>query len=104
MVFVNMHAMSMPTRSDQNKRTQTRFPMNSPVKITLNECKTVIEGMCRNISGSGMLIYTRQNIPTDAMLTVQLAQGKIDFNSQARVVRITQKGEEYHLAVTMIQH
>lgn len=69
------------------KRRETRFPINSTVKITLPSSATPVIGTCCNISGSGLQIRTDKNIPVDKEVLIDISEGKIEFSAEAIIVR-----------------
>ena len=60
-----------------------------------------MHGTCHNISGSGMLISTGRQIPTETEIRVEIHQGKIDFSSDARMVRLVDNGSEILMGIEM---
>ena len=94
--------MSKQETSYDEKRTETRFPINSVAKITIIKNEKVISGTCRNISGSGMLICTEKTIAPDTAIKIEIAEGKIEFNADATVVRVVQDDTEETLVAVKI--
>ncbi len=69
------------------KRIESRFPINSTVKITVPGSVTPIVGTCCNISGSGLLIRTDKGIAVDKKVLIDINEGKIEFSAEAVIVR-----------------
>ena len=86
-------------KSFDEKRSETRFPINSIAKLTVLKNDQVIMGTCRNISGSGMLICAEKSITPDTEIKIEIAEGKIEFNAEATVVRTVQDEKETLVAV-----
>ena len=91
--------MNKQNTSFQEKRAETRFPVNSVAKMTILKNDKVIMGECRNISGSGMLISTDKTISPDTNIKIEIAEGKIEFNAEATVVRVVLDDDETLIAV-----
>lgn len=91
--------MKKQSKPYDEKRTETRFPINSIAKITLIKSEKVIMGTCRNISGSGMLICTEKTIAPNSLIKIEITEGKIEFNAEATVVRVAQGEKEIMVAV-----
>ncbi len=86
-------------KSFDEKRTETRFPINSVAKVTVIKNEKVIMGTCRNISGSGMLICVEKSIKPETAIKIEIAEGKIEFNADASVVRVVEDDDEILVAV-----
>lgn len=88
----------------KERRTQTRYPIVLPVKLTLAEKgKTIEEPITtENVSSKGALIKTDQNLPlgTDVDLTLELPLDQlkqldaefINLNITGQVIRQEKKG------------
>jgi hypothetical protein len=81
------------------KRTETRFPINSIAKITILKTEKVVMGTCRNISGSGLLICAEKTITPNSMVRIEITEGKIEFKAEATVVRVAQDEKEILIAL-----
>lgn len=90
--------MSSQDSKYNEKRSETRFPINSEVSITLPDNK-IAKGVCCNISGSGMLIKTDSDISVDDAVSLNITEGKIDFNADAVVVRVVEDSGSTLVAV-----
>lgn len=76
----------MSTPSYDEKRKERRFPVSSDVKMMLAN-KRIVNGVCKNISGSGMLVRAERAIRVGAKLQLEIQEGRIDFKADAVVVR-----------------
>ena len=87
--------MSKQEKSYDEKRAETRFPINSVAKITIIKTEKVISGTCRNISGSGMLICTQKKIAPDTAIKIEIATVvrvvEDDSNETLIAVKITKQ-------------
>ncbi len=54
------------------KRNYIRMKVDAPIDVTIESQNTSIKGVCRNISGGGMLITIDRELPVGAELTVML--------------------------------
>lgn len=81
------------------KRRETRFPINSNVKISVPPGTNTILGTCCNISGSGLLIRTDKSIAIDKEILIDIAEGKIEFSAEAIIVRCEEEDGGFLLGI-----
>lgn len=84
--------------SYSEKRSERRFPINSVVNITLSN-KRVIQGICCNISGSGMLIRAEKPVVVGSTVQLDIQEGRIDFKADAEVMRLEEENGQFLLGL-----
>ena len=90
--------MSTQPKNVQEKRAERRFPINSIVQMTLANNKK-LTGRCCNISGSGMLVRADRGAAVGASITLQIQEGKIDYQADAEVVRVAEDDDSFLIAL-----
>lgn len=84
----------------QEKRDFRRMTIEAPVSITYGEHK--IQGMCKDLSGTGMLIHISEPVlSAGAQIQVLLDTSDSRFPSlhaEANVVRVSEQDGEYIIA------
>lgn len=76
-------------RSFDEKRNFIRMKINTPVSIHMNG--RVYQGICKDLSGAGMLIETDDEFSIGDQLDVTIEQkndNQIPFNAKVEVTRI----------------
>lgn len=77
----------------QDKRNFLRMQVDSPVSIVVVGEGEVISGICRDVSGDGMLVEVDAALPTDTELRVTLASSHGHapvLRANARVTRVVE--------------
>ncbi|WP_096087571.1 PilZ domain-containing protein [Agaribacterium haliotis] len=67
--------MSLADRNYQEKRGFLRMKIDSPVDIELLEDGSHHRGICRDLSGGGMLVEIDSTLPVGSELKVRIASG-----------------------------
>lgn len=62
----------MLDRNYVEKRDFIRMKVNTPAKVSVDQKGTMTEGICNDLSGSGMLLTLDQKLPMDSELLVTL--------------------------------
>jgi hypothetical protein len=88
----------MPNEKFTEKRQERRFPISATVLITVANNKTV-EGVCRNISGSGLLVETDKLVRTGRQVRIDIQKGRINFSADATIVRAEEQDGKFLLGV-----
>lgn len=57
------------------KRNFIRMKVNAPAQVFPENQETAIEGLCNDLSGSGMLLTLDKNLPVDSDIVVTLSSG-----------------------------
>lgn len=65
--------MSLSSRDYQEKRDFIRMRINSPVEVLIAGQDKALTGICRDLSGGGMLIEVDTALPTGTEVEVTLA-------------------------------
>ncbi len=97
--------MASIDRSYSEKRDFIRMQVNSPIAIRHEGSD--YEGICKDLSGAGMLLETEQAFAVGAELEVSIAQKRethLPFNASATVSRIDEHDGKFlvGLAITRI--
>lgn len=93
--------MSLTDRSYVEKRDFRRMQINSPVVIS-HENQTY-QGMCKDLSGTGMMIETDASFTVGAIITVTIEQkGGMPFNAKVEVKRIEEGNNNQTIGLAII--
>ncbi len=93
--------MSMIMRDYSEKRDFYRMRVNSEIEITDAEGRS-FKGVCRDLSGTGMQIFTHGFIPEGATLHTLLPSTSDQFppfETEVRVLRSMREGDGHLLGV-----
>ncbi len=95
--------MSFSDKNYSEKRDFIRMTISVPLNARLAGDKGVIEGECRNLSGGGMLVITRENLPLGTELEAEVTSDhghNPTFRAAMRVVRsVPQDDGRYELGL-----
>ncbi len=81
--------MSNIERAYTEKRTFIRMRVDTPVLLTLADgSNTEIEAICKDLSGTGMLVEVDHQIALGTKLHVNIKSAKAPFSANAEVARI----------------
>ena len=81
--------MSNLERTYTEKRTFIRMKVDTPVLISyLDGSNTQIEAICKDLSGTGMLVEISNQIPLGTELKLEIKSAKTPFEAEAVVARI----------------
>lgn len=99
--------MSLSDKAYSEKRDFIRMKVSAPLNATLSADHGVIEGSCRDLSGGGMLVRTKENIALGTELEVEVCSAhghSPTLKAKARVVRAI-AGDEggYELGLEIIE-
>ena len=64
--------MGMLDREYSEKRNFIRMQVNTPVKVSLADEESSYEGICRDLSGGGMLLTIDQELALNTQLSVSV--------------------------------
>jgi hypothetical protein len=84
--------MDSSERNYSEKRDFIRMKINAALGAKLSAADKIIEGYCRDLSGNGMLVETREHIETGAILDVEVSSDhghSPTLKAKTRVVRMT---------------
>jgi hypothetical protein len=65
--------MSSIDKGFSEKRDFIRMKISAPLNAKLSHDESVIEGLCRDLSGGGMQVETKTHIPVGAELVVEIS-------------------------------
>jgi hypothetical protein len=97
--------MSPIDRSYNEKRDFIRMKINSPVNIS--HAGKIYKGICKDLSGAGMLIETNQLFAVGDEVDIsieQKAENHLPFNAKAEVSRIDAGADDKHIVGLAITH
>lgn len=81
--------MSNTERAYTEKRTFIRMRVDTPVVLTLqDESNTQVDAICKDLSGTGMLVEIDHQVALGTKLHVAIKSGKAPFSAEAEVARI----------------
>ena len=92
--------MSSNMRSWGEKRDFIRMAVEAPIQVTDEAAGSTIQGICKDLSGTGLSIEIGESIASGTELRVYLASpnpGLPSFDAQVRVVRCTPADEQRFL-------
>lgn len=104
--------MSFSDKAYSEKRDFIRMTISVPLSATLSAeqgalAGQTIEGDCRNLSGGGMLVVVKQNVPMDTELYAEISSAhghNPTLKARVRVVRnIPQEDGQYELGLEMLE-
>lgn len=81
------------------KRSFYRMAVNGPVKFRVNGDTTVSTGRVVNLSSSGLLIASEQEVPVDSSMTIQIIPSQAitpPLTAEVKVVRNKSDESEGH--------
>jgi hypothetical protein len=80
--------MNMSERNYTEKRNFIRMKVDTPVDLTLaGDNPRLIRAVCKDLSGTGMLVETEEALEIGTTLTVAITSGKNPFEADAEVTR-----------------
>jgi|GEM_PF-64223 len=96
-----------PTQSIDysEKRNFTRMSIDTPIRLTYEGSKESIEGRCKNLSGTGMLIETgkRLKIGNKVHIVVPSERPELkNLNALAEVIRVIHLHDQHKFEVGLI--
>lgn len=81
--------MALEHRAYSEKRNFIRMKINTPVQVRAGE--QTFMARCKDLSGSGMLLQSEQELPMGAQVDIHIDQegeNRLPFNATAQVVRV----------------
>lgn len=93
-------------REYEEKRNFIRMKVEAPVHITLTVENRTVDGVCRNLSGAGMLAEVEDALPMGAEVLVHIppADSKtVSFRAEGVVARVDQLEKGYMLGINISQ-
>jgi hypothetical protein len=88
--------MSSIDKGFSEKRDFIRMKISAPLNAKLSHDEGVIEGLCRDLSGGGMQVETRTNIPAGTDLVVEISSDhghNPTLHAKAKVARASGDAE-----------
>jgi len=80
--------MNMSERNYTEKRNFIRMKVDTPVELTISGDKSrVVRAICKDLSGTGMLVEVEETIELGTELVVAITSGKNPFEADAEVTR-----------------
>ena len=83
------------------KRSEIRLPINAKIDITLKEDNFKLQGVCCNMSASGILVRTKEKIKPGTELLLQMSEGKLDFSADGEVIRLVEDEKHFLVAIKL---
>lgn len=96
--------MSSPEQSYSEKRDFIRMKINSPVAMKHNG--TTYKGVCKDLSGAGMLISTEQAFDIGDNIEVFIEPSDdthMPFKANAEITRIDSAGSGFIIGISISQ-
>ena len=99
--------MSLSDQDYSEKRDFIRMKISTSLPATLSATTGIIEGNCRNLSGGGMLVETKESIPEGTTLEVEVSSDhghSPTLKAKARVVRsLASENGNYELGLEIME-
>lgn len=99
--------MDQTDNRHNEKRNFIRMRVNTPAKLAIKGQKKIIDGICQNLSGGGMLIETGTPAPLNAEVKVVLAAHHAPapmLKARAQVARVTSQADgRYVLGLEIVE-
>ena len=97
--------MVLEHRAYSEKRGFIRLRVDTPVQVQMGAER--FTAVCKDLSGSGMLMATERKLPLGAELDIRIEQegdNRLPFHASAKVARVEDEGDGYiiGLAITGI--
>jgi len=67
--------MNIADRNYQEKRNYIRMKIDAPVTVTIGADGSTLDGVCRDLSGGGMLIEVNTTLPIGTKTEVSISSG-----------------------------
>lgn len=64
--------MSLASRDYQEKRNFIRMKVDTPVRVLLSNGDEQLEGICRDLSGGGLLVELSEPLPVGTLVEVSI--------------------------------
>lgn len=96
----------MLDREYTEKRDFIRMKVNAPANVSIEEDGVSADGICNDLSGSGMLLTIDQKLPIDSELLVTLSSGTGDepmLQARCTIARLQQAADDKCLLGLEIQ-
>lgn len=77
------------------KREFIRMKVDTPVTITVVDTKQSLNGFCKDLSGTGMLLSADGELPLGEAVDVSITSGKNPFVATAEVARVEPENDRY---------
>ncbi|GGY65655.1 PilZ domain-containing protein [Cellvibrio zantedeschiae] len=99
--------MSSIDKGFSEKRDFIRMKISAPLSAKLSHDEGVIEGLCRDLSGGGMQVETKTQIPAGTDLVVEISSDhghNPTLHAKAKVARCSSDGDSgYVLGLEIIE-
>lgn len=83
-------------RNYDEKRQFIRMKVDTQVSLTIKGKDDQYLGLCKDLSGSGMLLEMSDDIPVGSDVMINITSGKNPFSADAKVARVkTAPGEKF---------
>ncbi len=74
-IYTSGDLMNSTNRDYQEKRNFIRMKIDTPASVEVNDGHSVYEGICRDLSGGGMLVELDATLPVGTLVDVCIASG-----------------------------
>lgn len=99
--------MSLSDKDYSEKRDFIRMKISAPLSAMISSADNeVIEGNCRDLSGGGMRVETKENIAVGTLLDVEVSSAhghSPTLRAKAKVARSSKVGDSYELGLEIIE-
>jgi hypothetical protein len=99
--------MSSIDKGFSEKRDFIRMKISAPLSAKLSHDEGVIEGLCRDLSGGGMQVETKTQIPAGTELVVEISSDhghNPTLHAKAKVARCSGDSESgYQLGLEIVE-
>jgi len=98
--------MSSIDKGFSEKRDFIRMKISAPLSAKLSHDEGVIEGLCRDLSGGGMQVETKTNIPEGTELVVEISSDhghNPTLHARAKVARASGDAQGYVLGLEILE-
>ncbi len=98
--------MSSIDKGFSEKRDFIRMKISAPLSAKLSHDEGVIEGLCRDLSGGGMQVETKTNIPAGTELVVEISSDhghNPTLHARAKVARASGDAQGYVLGLEILE-
>jgi hypothetical protein len=99
--------MSSIDKGFSEKRDFIRMKISAPLSAKLSHDEGVIEGLCRDLSGGGMQVETKTQIPAGTELVVEISSDhghNPTLHAKAKVARCSADGDSgYMLGLEIVE-
>lgn len=98
--------MSSIDKGFSEKRDFIRMKISAPLSARLSHDEGVIEGLCRDLSGGGMQVECKTDIPVGTELVVEISSDhghNPTLHAKAKVARASGDSQGYVLGLEILE-